>query len=114
MAWLVWHMTRVADRFIHARFQEAGQLWDAGGWHDKFGMDSDPDEFGIGWSTQQVADWDCPSRDVLMGYYDAVNARRPQLHPGSRCRGAATPGSGARSRRVDHVGGRRSWHPGLG
>ena len=74
MAWLVWHMTRVEDRFIHARFQDAGQLWTAGGWHDKFGMESDPDEFGIGWSTQQVAEWPCPSREVLMGYYDAVNA----------------------------------------
>ena len=39
MAWLVWHMTRVADRFIHSRFQEhrtalddrrlARQIWNA-------------------------------------------------------------------------------------
>ena len=28
MAWLVWHMTRVADRFIHARFQETGPVVD--------------------------------------------------------------------------------------
>ena len=74
MAWLVWHMTRVEDRFIHTRFQDAGQLWKEGGWHEKFGMDDNPDEFGMGWSTQQVAEWSCPSREVLMGYYDAVNA----------------------------------------
>ena len=74
MAWLVWHMTRVADRFIYSRFQETGQLWTAAGWHDRFGMEADPDDFGMGWSTEKVAAWDCPSRDVLMGYYDAVNA----------------------------------------
>ncbi len=73
MNWLVWHMTRVVDRFIHSRFQDTGQLWDAGGWHRKFGMDADPEEFGIGWTAQQVADWPAPSRETLMGYYDAVN-----------------------------------------
>ena len=73
IAWLVWHMTRVVDRFIHSRFQDTGQLWTAGGWHDKFGMPADPDEFGIGWSAGQVADWACPSRETLMGYYNAVN-----------------------------------------
>ena len=31
IAWLVWHMTRVADRFIHSRFQDTGQLWTDGG-----------------------------------------------------------------------------------
>ncbi len=74
MSWLVWHMTRVADRFIHSRFQDTGQLWTDGGWHEKFGMDNSADEFGMGWSTEQVAAWNSPSRDVLMGYYDAVNA----------------------------------------
>ena len=74
MSWLVWHLTRVADRFIHARFLDTGQLWTAGGWHEKFGMENDPDQFGIRWTTQQVAEWDCPSREVLMGYFDAVNA----------------------------------------
>ena len=74
MAWLVWHMTRIADRFIHTRFQDMGQLWIAGGWHSRFGMEADPEESGLGWSTQQVVEWDGPSRDVLMGYYDAVNA----------------------------------------
>ena len=74
MNWLVWHMTRVVDRFIHSRFQETGQVWNSGRWHEKFGMDADPDEFGIGWSTQQVSDWPAPSRETLMGYYEAVNA----------------------------------------
>lgn len=99
IAWLVWHMTRVADRFIHSRFQETGQLWTAGGWHDQFGMPADPDEFGIGWSAEQVANWSCPSRKVLMGYYDAVNASVRDYIIGLDSRGlerqvpAAAPGT---------------------
>ena len=73
MNWLVWHMTRVADRFINSRFQDTGQVWTTGGWHEKFGMDADAEEFGMGWSAQKVADWPAPSREVLMGYYNAVN-----------------------------------------
>ena len=73
IAWLVWHMTRVADRFIHSRFQDTGQLWTDGGWAEKFEMEASADEFGMGWSVEQVAAWPSPSRDVLMGYYDAVN-----------------------------------------
>ena len=74
MAWLVWHMARVVDRLIHGRLQGAGQLWTDGGWHGRFGMGADPEEFGMGWSAGQVSDWPCPPRDVLLGYYDAVNA----------------------------------------
>ena len=74
MNWLVWHMTRVADRLIHGRLQDTGQVWNTGGWHEKFGMASDPDDIGMGWGAQKVADWPAPSRETLMGYYDAVNA----------------------------------------
>ena len=28
----------------------------------------------MGWGAQKVADWPAPSRETLMGYYDAVNA----------------------------------------
>ena len=28
IAWLVWHMTRVVDRFIHGRFLDTGQVMD--------------------------------------------------------------------------------------
>ncbi len=73
IAWLVWHMTRVADRFIQVRFQNTDQLWISGGWADKFGMPADPDDFGMGWSMEKVANWPAPSRNVLMSYYDAVN-----------------------------------------
>lgn len=73
MGWLLWHMSRVVDRFIHARFQQdAPQMWIKDGWHEKFGLDADPNTTGMGWSAEQVAAWKLPAKHVLVEYYEAV------------------------------------------
>ena len=83
MSWLIWHMSRVVDRFINSRLQDAPQLWTDGGWSKRFGMAPDPDEFGISWTSAQVEQWQAPSRDVLMGYYAAANAAAVEYIPGT-------------------------------
>lgn len=53
MAWLAWHIARTQDqRSAEASGRE--QLWTADGWHEKFGMGSDPDETGRGHDDAQV------------------------------------------------------------
>ena len=74
ISWLLWHMSRVVDRFVNERFQDKPQLWVNGGWHQKFGMPANPDDNGRGWSIEQVAAWQPPSKDVMVGYYDAVKS----------------------------------------
>tara|TARA_B100000315_G_C14168358_1_gene403382 strand:- start:11 stop:538 length:528 start_codon:yes stop_codon:yes gene_type:complete len=82
ISWLLWHMARVADRFIHARLKEAPQLWIKDGWHQKFGMPADPHDFGMGWGLEQLAAWQSPSKDVLVAYFEAANsATRDYLRP---------------------------------
>ena len=82
ISWLLWHMARVTDRFIHTRLQETPQLWIRDGWHEKFGMDPEPDDFGMGWSAEQVLAWNPPSKEVLLGYYHSANsATRDYLGP---------------------------------
>ncbi|MDA0264846.1 MAG: DinB family protein [Chloroflexi bacterium] len=73
MSWLVWHMARVADRFIHFRLMEKPQIWTADAWHSKFKMDADPQDFGMGWTNEQAAAWQAPPKGILMGYFDRVN-----------------------------------------
>ena len=73
-AWILWHMNRVLDTFIHTRLRSMPQLWASEGWHQKYGMDDDPDERGVGWTAEQVSAWQAPSRDVQLGYYEAVKA----------------------------------------
>ena len=72
IAWLLWHMNRVADRFINDRLQSKPQIWLEAGWNQKFGMDTDPEVTGMGWSEEQIAQWNPPSKDVLVGYFQAV------------------------------------------
>ena len=74
IAWILWHMSRVVDTFIHARFQSKPQLWIQDSWHRKFGMAADPDDRGVGWTAQQVAAWAPPSGAVQLGYFEAVKA----------------------------------------
>jgi uncharacterized damage-inducible protein DinB len=73
MSWLIWHMTRVADRFIHFRLMSKPQIWTEGAWHEKFKMAANSDDFGMGWSNEQAAAWEAPSKDVLLDYFNTVN-----------------------------------------
>ena len=74
VAWLLWHMNRVVDNMIHTLLQSQRQLWVLDGWYQKFGMGDEESDFGMGWTSEQVAAWKAPSRDVLLGYYEAMKA----------------------------------------
>jgi len=82
MGWLLFHMTRVVDRFVHTWCQDSPQLWIKEGWYDRFGLDDDLNNTGQGWTGEQVASWKLPDKDSLVGYYEAVKtAAREYLQP---------------------------------
>lgn len=82
IAWTLWHMNRVADNFLHTRFQEKAPIWTSDGWHQKFGMPNDAVDFGMGWDAEKVAAWKAPAKDVLLGYFEAIKgAARSYLGP---------------------------------
>ena len=72
-AWILWHLSRVMDLFVHFRLQDAEQLWNKDGWAEKFSIQPDIEDRGVGWTSEQVAAWTPPSRDVQVGYFHAVN-----------------------------------------
>ena len=74
IAWLLWHLDRVMDTFVTTRLRDMPQIWVEAGWAEKFGMAPDPDDRGVGWTAEQVAEWKPPSREVLLGYYQAVRS----------------------------------------
>ncbi|PKB82453.1 MAG: hypothetical protein BZY88_04270 [SAR202 cluster bacterium Io17-Chloro-G9] len=74
IAWILWHMNRVVDSFIHTRLRGTDQLWTTDGWAQKYGMSDDPENRGVGWTAQQVAEWTPPTGEVQRGYYQAVIA----------------------------------------
>lgn len=72
VAWLLWHMTRVLDTFVHTRLQGQPQVWIRDGWYARFGMTADPEERGVGWTAAQVGQWTPPAKDIQVGYYEAI------------------------------------------
>ena len=72
IGWILWHMTRVVDTFIHTRLQGQAQLWVQAGWASRFGMPADPDDRGVGWTAAQVVSWVPPAKTVQLGYYEAL------------------------------------------
>ena len=74
IAWLLWHMNRVVDTFINTRLRSKPQVWVQGDWCGKFGMSGEPETTGQGWSSDRVAGWAPPSREVQLGYFEAIKS----------------------------------------
>ncbi len=73
IAWLVWHLTRVQDDHI-AEVAGTPQVWNAGGWEQRFALPFAPDATGYGQSPAEVAQVAGPgvTAESLVGYHEAV------------------------------------------
>lgn len=71
IAWLVWHLTRVADDHL-ADAAGTEQLWTSAGWVDRFRLPFDVYATGYGHSSEEV-DAVRASGEMLAGYHDAVH-----------------------------------------
>lgn len=72
IGWLVWHMARVEDYWINGVLRDADQVWNRGGWDDKFGMDSEAR--GAGQSIDEVKAMPMVKMADLLAYFDAVRS----------------------------------------
>jgi hypothetical protein len=72
IAWLVWHLTRIQDDHV-AGVAGTEQIWTAQGWLEKFGLPLPPSDTGYGHSSADVAAVRVTSKDLLLGYHDAVH-----------------------------------------
>ncbi|MEV6680112.1 DinB family protein [Streptomyces erythrochromogenes] len=72
ITWLVWHLTRIQDDHIAA---PAGleQVWQAGGWADRFDLPLPAGSTGYGHSVRQAGTVRVDSGELLLGYFDAVH-----------------------------------------
>ena len=74
IGWLIWHLARVQDSHV-AELLDADQLWTAGSWAGRFGLDPDPDNTGYGHTPEDVAAVRPEGPDVLIEYLEAASAR---------------------------------------
>ncbi len=68
IGFLVWHYGRTLDRWIHSRLQGVPQLWEQG-WAARLGQElNDPNDTGYGYGQEQLAAFQHPDREILLGY----------------------------------------------
>ncbi len=74
VGWLAWHVIRVQDHHI-AGLSGAGQAWLDEGWHERFGMAAESEDYGTGHTPEQMTAIGSPGARLLLEYDDAVWAR---------------------------------------
>ncbi|MFF4427560.1 DinB family protein [Streptomyces sp. NPDC001513] len=72
ITWLVWHLTRIQDDHI-ADAAGLEQLWQGGGWADRFALPLPAGATGYGHSARQAGTVRVDSGELLLEYFDAVH-----------------------------------------
>ena len=80
-AWILWHLSRVIDSFIHTRLRDLPQLWDTHAWAQHYTMPPEGENRGLGWTHQMVCEWQSPSRALQMEYFEQVRAALREYLP---------------------------------
>jgi uncharacterized damage-inducible protein DinB len=80
ISWLVWHLTRVQDDHVAEAFG-AEQIWSAGGWAGRFGLQPGMMDHGYGHTDSQVAEVAAAtaSAKLLAEYHEATHAQTVKL-----------------------------------
>jgi hypothetical protein len=71
IAWLVWHLSRIADDHV-AEVARQPQVWTSAGWARRWRLPFDMADTGFGHTAEQVAAV-TGEAEMLLGYFDAVH-----------------------------------------
>ncbi len=70
IAWQVWHMARVEDRWVNMYLKQSVEVWIADGWHKRLGLQ--PEDHGANQTAEEAVAMPAMPIDLLMDYYKAV------------------------------------------
>jgi len=73
IAFIVWHTTKVEDRWFQVFCQDESDLWTTGRWFDKLGMDENQPLVRL--KPEDLASFPILTMDELKSYFDAVRAK---------------------------------------
>ena len=77
IGWMVWHLTRVQDRFI-AMLSNNEQVWITEKWYGKFSREADAKDIGYGHRPEDLANFKVPDTKTLLDYHHAVLEKTKQ------------------------------------
>ena len=70
--WLLWHMFRVEDMWIHFFIKKEAEIWERDGWNEKFGLPTRDN--GFEHPPQQVANFPTLDLKELLAYGESLRA----------------------------------------
>ena len=70
IAFLVWHVARVEDRWTNTFARGVEEVWVRQSWHQRFGLPEK--EMGLRFDVDQLSAFPRLSKELLQGYFDAV------------------------------------------
>jgi uncharacterized damage-inducible protein DinB len=73
IAFLLWHLARVEDFWINRALLGGTELYEAAGWHRKFG--TAPRDSGFGYDRAALDAWPVPALELLRGYAATVREK---------------------------------------
>ncbi len=77
IGWMVWHLTRVQDRFI-AMLSNNEQVWITEKWCEKFDREADAKDIGLDHCPEDLANFKVPDTKTLLDYHHAVLEKTKQ------------------------------------
>ena len=72
IGFILWHLSRVEDRFVNVTIRQDRQVWEAGEWPNRLGLPADPVASGFRFSPEQVAAFPVPDLSALLAYQQSV------------------------------------------
>ncbi len=71
IGFILWHYGRALDMWVQTRARGGTQLYEDG-WAERLGMTPEPTDVGFGYGVEELNNWNCPDRDLLVGYANAA------------------------------------------
>ena len=71
IGFIVWHYGRALDMWVQTLARREPQLYEQG-WAGRLGFAPEPMAVGFGYSADDLANWRCPEKELLVGYAAAA------------------------------------------
>jgi len=71
IGFILWHYGRALDMWVQTRAKGGIQLYEQG-WAERLGMAPEPTDVGFGYGVEELDNWTCPDRELLVDYANAA------------------------------------------
>ncbi|UCD09611.1 MAG: DinB family protein [Dehalococcoidales bacterium] len=75
IGFLLWHITRCEDTYIHNLILQQPQIWVSERWYDRMNLPDDPWNNGNDYTVEQLAEFRVPEMKDLLEYAEDVRRR---------------------------------------